>query len=59
MDAMLQQRIQNTWQPLTFFSMKLNPAQQKYSAYDCEQKIREDCTEAKEFRSSEALLSND
>jgi hypothetical protein len=23
-------------QPLAFFSKKLNPAQQKYSAYDCE-----------------------
>jgi cleavage and polyadenylation specificity factor subunit 1 len=32
----LQQRVNNTWQPLAFFSRKLNPAQQKYSAYDRE-----------------------
>jgi cleavage and polyadenylation specificity factor subunit 1 len=33
---MLQQRVKNAWQPLVFFSKKLNPAQQKHSAYDCE-----------------------
>jgi hypothetical protein len=26
----------NAWQPLAFFSQKLNPTQQKYSAYDRE-----------------------
>jgi cleavage and polyadenylation specificity factor subunit 1 len=36
MGAMLQHRVKNTWQPLAFFSKKLNPAQQKYSAYDRE-----------------------
>jgi hypothetical protein len=36
MGAALQQRVDNVWQPLTFFPKKLNPAQQKYSAYDCE-----------------------
>jgi hypothetical protein len=30
----LQQRVDNAWQPLAFFSKILNPAQQKYSAYD-------------------------
>jgi hypothetical protein len=30
--AVLQQRMQNAWQPLAFFSRKLSPAQQKYSA---------------------------
>jgi cleavage and polyadenylation specificity factor subunit 1 len=35
MDAVLQQRVKNAWQPLTF-SKKLNPAQQKYSAYNRE-----------------------
>jgi cleavage and polyadenylation specificity factor subunit 1 len=30
--AVLQQRIDNAWQPLTFFSRKLNTAQSKYSA---------------------------
>jgi hypothetical protein len=34
--AILQQRVKNAWQPLAFFSKKLNLAQQKYSAYDCE-----------------------
>jgi hypothetical protein len=33
MGAVLQQRVDNAWQPLAFFSKKLNPAQQKYSAY--------------------------
>jgi hypothetical protein len=36
MGAVLQQRIKNACQPLAFFSKKLNPAQQKYSAYDRE-----------------------
>ena len=36
MGAVLQQRVQDVWQPLTFFSRKLSPAQQKYSAYDRE-----------------------
>jgi cleavage and polyadenylation specificity factor subunit 1 len=36
MGAVLQQRVNNTWQPLAFFSRKLSPAQQKYSAYDRE-----------------------
>jgi hypothetical protein len=35
MGAVLQQRVKNAWQPLAF-SKKLNPAQQKYSAYDRE-----------------------
>jgi hypothetical protein len=34
MGAMLQQRVDNAWHPLAFFSNKLNPAQQKYRAYD-------------------------
>jgi hypothetical protein len=34
MGAVLQQRVQDVWQPLAFFSRKLSPAQQKYSAYD-------------------------
>jgi cleavage and polyadenylation specificity factor subunit 1 len=34
MGAVLQQHVDNVWQPLTFFSKKLNPAQQKYSVYD-------------------------
>jgi hypothetical protein len=32
--AVLQQHVKNTWQPLAFFSKKLNPAQQKHSTYD-------------------------
>jgi len=36
MGAVLQQRVQGVWQPLTFFSRKLSLAQQKYSAYDRE-----------------------
>jgi cleavage and polyadenylation specificity factor subunit 1 len=36
MGAVLQQRVQCVWQPLTFFSRKLSPVQQKYSAYDRE-----------------------
>jgi hypothetical protein len=34
--AVLQQRVQHAWQTLAFFSKKLSPAQQKYSAYDRE-----------------------
>jgi hypothetical protein len=34
MGAVLQQRVNNTWQPLAFVSKKLSPAEQKYSAYD-------------------------
>jgi len=36
MGAVLQQRVQDFWQPLAFFSRKLSPAQQNYSAYDRE-----------------------
>jgi cleavage and polyadenylation specificity factor subunit 1 len=36
MGAVLQQQVQNAWQPLAFFSRKLSPSQQKYSAYDRE-----------------------
>jgi hypothetical protein len=36
MDAILQQRIKNAWQPLAFFSKKLNLARQKYSDYNGE-----------------------
>jgi cleavage and polyadenylation specificity factor subunit 1 len=36
MGAVLQQRVDNIWQPLSFFSRKLNTAQQKYIAYDRE-----------------------
>jgi cleavage and polyadenylation specificity factor subunit 1 len=36
MGAVLQQQVQDVWQPLAFFSRKLCPAQQKYSAYDRE-----------------------
>ena len=36
MGAVLQQRVQDIWQPLAFFSRKLSPAQQKYSTYDRE-----------------------
>jgi hypothetical protein len=36
MGVVLQQRVDNAWQPLAFFSRKLNPTQQKYSAYDRE-----------------------
>jgi hypothetical protein len=32
MGAVLQQRTQNTWLPLAFFSKKMSTAQQKYSA---------------------------
>jgi cleavage and polyadenylation specificity factor subunit 1 len=36
MGAVLQQRVRDAWQQLAFFSRKLSPAQQKYSAYDRE-----------------------
>jgi cleavage and polyadenylation specificity factor subunit 1 len=36
MGAVLQQRINNAWQPLALFSKKLSPTQQKFSAYDRE-----------------------
>jgi len=36
MGAVLQQRVQDVWQPLVFFSRKLSPAQQKFSTYDRE-----------------------
>jgi hypothetical protein len=36
MGTTFQQRVQDVWQPLAFFSRKLSPAQQKYSAYDRE-----------------------
>jgi cleavage and polyadenylation specificity factor subunit 1 len=36
MGAVLQQQIKEVWQPLAFFSRKLSPTQQKYSAYDRE-----------------------
>lgn len=36
MGAVLQQRKDNAWQPLAFFSRKLSPTQQKYSPYDRE-----------------------
>jgi hypothetical protein len=35
MGAVLQQRVKNAWQPLAFFSKKLNPAQQKYPGQPC------------------------
>lgn len=34
--AVLQQRVDNSWQPLAFFSRKLSAAQVKYSPYDRE-----------------------
>lgn len=34
--ACLQQKVNKVWQPLAFFSRKLNPAQRKYSTYDRE-----------------------
>jgi cleavage and polyadenylation specificity factor subunit 1 len=36
MGAVLQQHVENAWQPLAFFFKTLNPAQQKYRAYDRE-----------------------
>lgn len=32
--AVLQQKIDNTWKPLAFFSRRLTSAQKKYSPYD-------------------------
>jgi hypothetical protein len=34
--AMLQQQVNNTWQPLGFLTKSLTPAQRKYSAYNRE-----------------------
>lgn len=34
--AVLEQSVNDSWQPLGFFSRKLSPAQQKYSTYDRE-----------------------
>ena len=34
--GVLQQCIDNVWQPLTFFSKKLSPAETRYSAFDRE-----------------------
>lgn len=34
--AVLQQKVENSWQPLAFFSRRLSPAQVKYSPYDRE-----------------------
>ena len=34
--VVLQQYIDNIWQPLSFFSKKLTPAETRYSALDCE-----------------------
>ena len=34
--GVLQQYIDNVWQPLSFFSKKLNPAETRYSAFDRE-----------------------
>lgn len=34
--AVLQQKVDSSWQPLSFFSRKLNEAQKKYSTYDRE-----------------------
>jgi hypothetical protein len=48
MGAALQQRVNNAWQPLAFFSKKLNPTQQKYSAYDRE--LLAACEGVKYFR---------
>ena len=34
--GVLQQFLNGMWQPLSFFSKKLNPAETRYSAFDCE-----------------------
>ena len=34
--AVLQQFVNNTWEPLAFFSKKLRPPEKKYSAFDRE-----------------------
>ncbi|KAG8196266.1 hypothetical protein JTE90_023821 [Oedothorax gibbosus] len=36
MGAALHQQVEESWQPLAFYSKKLSPAQQRYSAYDRE-----------------------
>jgi hypothetical protein len=36
MGAVLQQLVDNAWEPLAFLSKKLNPAHQEYSTYDRE-----------------------
>jgi cleavage and polyadenylation specificity factor subunit 1 len=36
MGAVLQQLVNDAWQPLAYFSKELDPTQQKYSAYDRE-----------------------
>lgn len=36
MGAVLQQKIENRWEPLAFYSQKLSEAQKKYSAFDRE-----------------------
>jgi hypothetical protein len=46
--AVLQQRVDDTWQPLGFVSVSLNPAQRKCSAYDRELLIM--YTAVKKFR---------
>ena len=34
--AVLQQKIEQHWQPITYFSKKLQPAEQKYSTFSSE-----------------------
>ena len=34
--AVLQQQVNNLWQPLSYFSRKLKPAETKYSTFDRE-----------------------
>jgi hypothetical protein len=36
MGAVLRQCVQDAWEPIAFFSNKLNPAPQNYHAYDRE-----------------------
>jgi hypothetical protein len=48
MGTVLPQWVDNVWQPLAFFSKKLNSAQQKYSAYDRE--LLAVCETVKHFR---------
>jgi hypothetical protein len=47
MGGVLQQRVDNAWQPLALFSKKLNRAQQKYSSYDRE--LQAVCMSVKNF----------
>ena len=35
-EAVLQQQIANRWQPISYFSRKLKPAEVQYSMFDCE-----------------------